>query len=448
MKLRAIIHVKGSSAVGVLSLVVAVVAGGTAEARVVQCAEVLTKSTVVENDLRCPETGLFAGRDGIVIDLNGHSITQEGQGDPELSTAGVDTADFSRVQIRDGEINGPWGCGVLLRGSFNVATRLRHHGNSGGVCIADEQNSVRSSTIRDTQTGIEGGEQRGTKISGVTIVGARSGVRISGGSHITVTGSRIDGGIDIDPAPHTRISGNVIRNTPDRPGVKVIEVDAATSIVGNRITDTAGGIYMVSYERLSRGVRVSGNHIVRSPVGIYAVNDHFLGPELPDHHGDVFTGNVMSSVGIGMIIFSLEDATVRDNIVVGSEGVPDPYQLGMWVAATSGARVISNRIRGFDSDGIRLENTTDTLLRGNAASSNRGDGFSVPPGATDTELVGNSADHNAGDGFDIGSPSTVLTRNAALHNGQWGILAVDGVGGGRNRAAGNLAGQCSPAWLC
>jgi hypothetical protein len=63
-------------------LLAALATAGTANADVVHCGEVLTQSTVVENDLSCPQEGLYAGRDGIVIDLNGHSITQVGQGDP------------------------------------------------------------------------------------------------------------------------------------------------------------------------------------------------------------------------------------------------------------------------------------------------------------------------------------------------------------------------------
>ena len=51
-----------------------------AGAATVECGQVLTQDTVVENDLRCEGTGLIAGADGIVIDLGRHVVAHVGAG--------------------------------------------------------------------------------------------------------------------------------------------------------------------------------------------------------------------------------------------------------------------------------------------------------------------------------------------------------------------------------
>jgi len=56
----------------------------------------------------------------------------------------------------------------------------------------------------------------------------------------------------------------------------------------------------------------------------------------------------------------------------------------------------------------------------------------------DTLLEGNLVTAANDDGLDVDSPSTTLTGNLALHNGDLGIEAVAGViEGGKNHAHGN-----------
>jgi hypothetical protein len=62
----------------------------------------------------------------------------------------------------------------------------------------------------------------------------------------------------------------------------------------------------------------------------------------------------------------------------------------------------------------------------------------VQAGSTSTVVEGNVATHALYDGIRVDAPGTLIRRNVANDNGDFGIEAVEGViDGGGNRASGN-----------
>jgi parallel beta-helix repeat protein len=104
----------------------------------------------------------------------------------------------------------------------------------------------------------------------------------------------------------------------------------------------------------------------------------------------------------------------------------------------SSSTLLRGNIFARASPGVLVESGAENALRGNVAFLGNTDGFVVEEAAFGTLVQNNDAVSNADDGFEIRSPGTVLTRNTANGNGDLGIEAVAGVvDGGGNRASGN-----------
>ena len=83
------------------------------------------------------------------------------------------------------------------------------------------------------------------------------------------------------------------------------------------------------------------------------------------------------------------------------------------------------------------------LAAGNHAAANDFNGILLV-GIEDAVVERNEADANAEHGISIDRPGNTVARNRADDNRGLGIDAPDGtVDGGRNRAAGNLGGNCT-----
>jgi Right handed beta helix region len=120
----------------------------------------------------------------------------------------------------------------------------------------------------------------------------------------------------------------------------------------------------------------------------------------------------------------------------------------------SGMRILDNEVTGGSEGGIVVLGGDASVIRGNRVfdatddsgdgAPQFGDGIFVGPLATGTLLRGNVAGGNAGDGIEVRNASTRLRENQADSNGDLGIEAVAGVtdlGGNRASANGNSL-QC------
>lgn len=83
----------------------------TLEPQVATCNMQLTTSFVLANDLTCPGDAFVIHTSGIVLDLNGHTITGPGMGpqtwpNPQLDSVGVRAGGHTDVTVRNGKIVG------------------------------------------------------------------------------------------------------------------------------------------------------------------------------------------------------------------------------------------------------------------------------------------------------------------------------------------------------
>ena len=140
-----IAHIR--KALAVLILLAAVVgAGSSANAHgSVSCGDVLTTSTTLKADLACDVNALRVGADGIVIDLNGHTITARPDGSGAYPAYGVDNSGgFDQVVVKDGSITGFHEAAVYFDGRG-------HHGIALPPIDTSRQGRLREDVARITQ---------------------------------------------------------------------------------------------------------------------------------------------------------------------------------------------------------------------------------------------------------------------------------------------------------
>jgi parallel beta-helix repeat protein len=200
----------------------------------------------------------------------------------------------------------------------------------------------------------------------------------------------------------------------------------------------------------SHGLRIVGNSFKRNALGIH----------VEDSTNNLIKGNLISRTqdGPGMLV-QADRNDIRGNVC---------RRNGICILVARGSRnvVARNRVRG-DDDGIAVEKGRRNRLIRNRIIETRKSGIYLglahPPlgggsnvvrqnvvrgSGMDAFKVNKKDDHSvlrqniarsAGDdGFRVQSPTTRLTENRAIANGDLGIRAVEGViDGGGNRASGN-----------
>ena len=140
----------------------------------------------------------------------------------------------------------------------------------------------------------------------------------------------------------------------------------------------------------------------------------------------------------GMSVTFSWDTTIRRS-VFAHNGVSGINEL-----ASLGSDYDRNVAVGNALHGITISQSEGFTMNGNEASGNGGDGINLGFWAVDAALEGNRTSGNVEAGVRIDEPGNSIRRHAAFANGGTGIAAVAGtVDGGRNRAAGNGAGDCT-----
>src|SRR5438067_1079791 len=93
---RQVQHVAATLALALLMLTTGLVGTAAAEPAV-GCGAVITKSTVLTNDIGpCPGVGIIVAADNVVLNLNGHTVT----GNPQLRGNGPDDPGVLLRQVR------------------------------------------------------------------------------------------------------------------------------------------------------------------------------------------------------------------------------------------------------------------------------------------------------------------------------------------------------------
>jgi parallel beta-helix repeat protein len=152
----------------------------------VKCGDILTKDTKLDSDLMdCPGDGLIIGKDGIEVDLNGHTIDGMGMG------VGIRNPGHEGVEIKNGVIK-DFEVGVLLEEPTGLVTEdndvhgLRIETSGRGIWLnPGEDNEIEENIIVGTFLVNSFGIQvepnsEGNEIEDNSIVGWDIGIKLHG----------------------------------------------------------------------------------------------------------------------------------------------------------------------------------------------------------------------------------------------------------------------------
>ncbi len=268
-------------------------------------------------------------------------------------------------------------------------------------------------------------------------VGAFSGVTIKNG-----TVGQFDNGVVTAPAgaPHLKLSGVTwIDNVENGAvvGTTDVSIDRCAflnnAVVGLRLAAQSGKVT----NSVAAGNGVIGLLILSGKVTIAKVTSADNGrgintvfPAVARIQGGRFLHN--SDWGV-----RLESAsTLSGSTVIGSgmDGV---------IVTSAGAEIAGNLIAGNAGSGVNVSGATETTVMKNRIVGNHADGVHVDAVSVDTLVEGNTAVGNGGEGYSIASASTTLTKNVANANSDTGVSAGSVIDGGGNTARANGAGGCS-----
>jgi parallel beta-helix repeat protein len=387
---------------------------GSGVAGAVECGEVLTQDTALEADLICPGDGLIVGADGIVIDLGGHLLS--GSRTRIVSgTAGIRNEGHHGVELRNGRIE-QFQHGVDLAavtGNRIEALRLNYWDCGGGgraiVAVESDQNHIVGNEIlRPCGDGIVLIDSHRNRIEGNTSEGARNGAGIA------LIHSDYNEVVD----NHAGGDENALRLQGDHNLVR-----------GNGLSGGDG-----------HGMLVSGsdNRVIGNSVGGARLTNLAIAGSR-----NIASGNQVSlgEDGPGLTV-SGQSNRIESNFI----------QLHAWgdSLAVSGShnRIARNAVVGIRREwgrcpigdpevGIRVSRGVGNRLTENSVTEHCYDAILVEGTASQTRLLRNLVADNGDDGIHVEDPTARIVGNTALGNADYGIEAVPGVRGGRNRALGN-----------
>jgi parallel beta-helix repeat protein len=401
----------------------------------VSCGQLLTASTLVMNDLsNCPEDGLVIGANGIILDLNDHTIDGVGLG------TGIRNDGYDSVTIENGTVQDfDYGVRLSLGAEFNVVASLTLQNNQvGGIELTDP------------------GTQ-GNQVHANTLANNGDGITLLNGTQTTLV---------LD----NQISGNA--------GVALLLQAANGNLVGaNEIT--GGSNEGIMLEGASNNVLID-NILPAAGDGGFDV--------MAASNGNRFRDNVVRGTSdAGFVVQDSHHNHLIDNIVTGTGDA------GFVLKNSYGSQLIGNTAHDNSDSGIALDAATDTILRGNDVRYNPGGidledssrnlveandasqtmGTGIEIGSTSFEnrillntandngarglyieaeaplgmgnlIQGNTANANGSDGIYLAKGGHTIRANTANDNGGWGIYAELGnLDEGGNTAEGNAdSGQC------
>lgn len=385
----------------------------------VTCGQVLTQSTLVDNDLTdCGGDGLVIGAHGITVDLDGRIIDGVGQG------TGIRNDGFDSVTVRNGIVQ-EFDLGASLNSgvAMNIVDGLTLQGTiTAAVQLTNADDGTNGNTIRNNE-----------------IAGNAIGVFLQAGTQdASVTGNIISGsteqGVYLLNSSGNTFADNQINGTSNA-GVQ-LDGSSTNVFLENEVNTSSDAAMVVQMG--SHGNRIEGNTLSESEAGVVVI----------ESNGTEIVGNAATTNGdVGIELEAAQGSLVQDNDVRYNTG-------GIALSGSSGNHVEANN--ASDNAGVGIEVGDESLsnvLLGNIAVANDGEGIAVnsfaPPGSG-TLLQGNTANSNAADGIAVTAVGHMIGGNVANNNGGWGIYAETGsvaginVDGGGNRAFGNVGGGIDP----
>ncbi len=370
----------------------------------VSCGQVLTKSTVVGNDLSECEEGLVVGSNNITIDLNGHVIDGKGLG------VGIRNDGFDGVTVKNGTVK-DFDYGVQLNAGTerNVVETLGLDANEIAGAYVDGAGG--SNELRNNSATLNG--------RGIALVNGATGNVVS---RNTVSDNAKEG-LFIQGSSGNRLESNGVTGSSDAD--VVLEGATANTVIGNTVF--AGGDGGVNLVAGSNDNRIEAN--TSSENGDAGFN-------VFESHGNDLISNVAHRNSDSGIVLEL----ATGNLIRGNDVRLNPG--GLELHQSSGNRLESNDAsdslgRGIELGGFSFANQLVQNIAGGNASGGIYVGDEAPAGEGNL-LDGNTTSANSGNGIHVAKGGHTITRNIANGNSSWGIYAAVGNDdGGGNRASGN-----------
>jgi parallel beta-helix repeat protein len=230
------------------------------------CGKVVKRSVTLHHDvLGCKFGGLVAGRSGITINLNGHTVGGSGQG------VGIRIVGVRGVKVRGGTVRG-FEMGVLMGGAHRskiVGTRIAGSADVGMVVIGSNRNVFRRVRMsgnsdvgigflhshanrvlrlglgRNGDAGIALESSHRNRIRGVRMRrNGDAGVKLTTSNRNRIRGLRLvgngDAGILLQSSHRNRIRRNRAYGSSDS-GIALMQ-SSANLVAGNSVTANAEGI--------------------------------------------------------------------------------------------------------------------------------------------------------------------------------------------------------------
>jgi parallel beta-helix repeat protein len=409
---------------------------GDPEPTTVSCGQELRSSVLVMNDLSGCIDGLVVGRQGITVDLNGHTIAGTGLG------AGLRNDGYDGVTLRNGTVeNFDYGVQLNPGTDGNVVEALTVDRNElagielTGAGTAGQGTMVRGNTVIWNGRGIAvlGGSTAATVLDNTVDANTRAGLVVQGSDGNTLRGNEVtltaDAAVVLDGADENLVEQNGISGSSDA-GVRLVS-SSSNTLRGNTLEGTGDGGMLLT--EASDGNRLEGNTLIATGDAGILIADS-------DRNRVLFNvSHDMSDSGI-----TLNDA--HDGLVQGNDVRFNPG--GIELSHSSGNVVAGNDASEGTGYGIEVgEGSIDNDILFNTAEGNSAAGIHVNAPASIAEgnrITGNITHGNAGDGILVAMGGHTIASNTANGNSGYGIYAAAGnVDGGGNRARENgEAVQC------
>jgi parallel beta-helix repeat protein len=228
--------------------------------RGIHCGKVLYRSVTLRRDITgCKGSGLTAGRSGITIRLNGHTLGGLGEG------VGLKLIDVRRVKVRGGTVRG-FELGLrVVRSHRNRFRRINLSGNSDAAIEVFGSNGNRFRGLRSRGNGdaaIRLSNSHGSRLIRNKFRGNGDvGILLYHSNRAVVRRNKLrgngDAGILLEGSHRSRIRRNTTKHNSDS-GIG-LEESSFTLVAGNRAFGNGEGITADGGKR-NRIVRNRANH--------------------------------------------------------------------------------------------------------------------------------------------------------------------------------------------
>jgi parallel beta-helix repeat protein len=336
--------------------------------RPLRCGDMITRDTRLTVNLTdCPADGLVIAADGVTLDLSGHRIDGSGDG------VGIAVRGHRGVTVENGTVRG-FAEGVFALEARDIAIRRITSTDEGhGGLLVDRGHGV---TVADN-----------------VVRRCGAGIIVTRSDQVRVRANRITdsaaGGIPVFESQYVVITGNIVTTSRADMGIGLTRGSSHSAIIGNRISRSGAGIVLADGAAHNL---VSRNLVRRSDSGVVV--------DVGTHDNDVVDNVIEDSAFEGIAVVGSDRDLIRRNTVARS-GRVDP---------AGGIVVIP-----WPDDPARASDRT--VIAGNLAFDNRGDGITVGAGQTGNVLRRNRARRNSGLGMNAAPGTIDGGGNSAQNNG-------------------------------